>query len=133
MSPKTVRGPVVSTSAVPAPLTTEVPRKTKCDAWGPSPAYLPAQGSRALYSGSSTYTVQADDASDALACAVRPYLVGLDPSSVTLQIEWLDGDNQPGSRVKVSATLAYSHLITLVYRADDWTTIGTSSTMTIMH
>ena len=101
--------------------------------WGPSPSYFPPPGSQSLYSGSTTHTVQADDASDALAAAIRPYLVGLDPNSVTLTIEWLDGDNQPGSRVRVSVSLTYTHLMTLVYCSDDWTSIGASSTMTIMH
>src|SRR5438067_2223593 len=69
------------------------PNGSTMNAWGPTPSYYPALTSRSLYSSSTAYTVQADDPSDELAGTIRPYVVGLDPSTVTIQIEWPDGNN----------------------------------------
>jgi Flp pilus assembly protein TadG len=101
-------------------------------AWGPTPAYYPALTSRSLYSGSTSYTVQADDASDELAGAIRPYLAGLDPSTVTIQIRWPDGDNDLGNRVTVTVSAPYQHFVPFVF-VDNTIAIGASSTMTIVH
>jgi Flp pilus assembly protein TadG len=100
--------------------------------WGPTPPYLPALTSGSLYSGSTSYTVQADDASDDLAATIRPYLVGLDPSTVTIQIQWPDGDNALGSRVTVSVTAADPDLMPFNLSGAS-ITLGASSTMTISH
>jgi Flp pilus assembly protein TadG len=102
------------------------------NAWGPTPSYYPALTSRSLYSGSTSYTVQADDASDDLAGTIRPYLPGLDPSTVTIQIRWPDGDNDLGNRVTVTVSAPYQHFVPFIF-ADSTITIGASSTMTIVH
>jgi hypothetical protein len=102
------------------------------NAWGPTPPYLPALMSGSLYSGSASYTVRADDTSDDLASAIRPYLVGLDPSAVTIQIQWPDGDNALGCRVTVSVTAADLNLMPFNPGGAS-ITLGASSTMTILH
>jgi Flp pilus assembly protein TadG len=102
------------------------------NAWGPTPPYLPALTSRSIYSGSTSYTVKADDTSDDLASTVRPYLVGLDPSAVTIQIRWPDGDNALGSRVTVSVTAVGPNPMPFNPGGAS-VTLGASSTMTILH
>lgn len=40
--------------------------------------------------------------SSPLAQAVQPFLADLDPSTVTVQAQWIDGGNDPGQRVRVT-------------------------------
>ena len=101
-------------------------------AWGPTPSYYPTLSSQSLYSSSTSYSVQADDASDELAKTVRPYLAGLDPSTVTIRIEWPDGNNALGNRVTVSVDAPIRHLLPSSFGAN-MTTLTASSTMTILH
>jgi hypothetical protein len=54
MSPNSVFGPVVTTMAVPVPLTTDVPRKIRCAAFGPVPAGGSAVGEACLSAGSDS-------------------------------------------------------------------------------
>lgn len=42
-----------------------------------------------------------------IAASLQPALAAIDPSRVTLQVEWLDGDNQPGDRVQVTVSESY--------------------------
>ena len=82
-----------------------------------------------MYASSNSYTVQADASSDELAGVIRPYLVGLDPSTVTIQIVWPDGDNDLGNRVRVTVTVPYSH----VFLGPDPINLSATSTMTVVH
>jgi Flp pilus assembly protein TadG len=102
------------------------------NAWGPTPASYPALTARSLYASTTSYTVQADDPSDELAGAIRPYLVGLDPGAVTLAIGWPDGDNEPGHRVTVSVTTSYRHPIAFLF-GGEWISLAAASTMTVAH
>jgi Flp pilus assembly protein TadG len=108
------------------------PRYSTMKAWGPTPSYYPAPTSRSLYSSSTSCTVRADDPSDELAGTIKPYLAGLDPATVTVRIEWPDGDNDPGNRVKVTVTAPY-RTISLFHFGDHTITLVGSSTMTIVH
>jgi Flp pilus assembly protein TadG len=108
------------------------PASSGMNAWGPTPAYLPAPTSQSLYASSTSHSVQADDASDEFAAAIRPYLVGVDPGTVTLTIAWPDGDNAPGSRVTVSVDVAYPNPIGFLSGATT-VDLGASSTMTVAH
>jgi hypothetical protein len=56
--------------------------------------------------GAGTISTTAADASPA-ASVVKPLLVTMNPSAVSLSLQWLDGDNQPGHRVV--AKLSYQH------------------------
>lgn len=105
-------------------------------AWGPTPSYYPALASPNSRYNSSTYsstpyTVQADNTSDDLANTIRPYLAGLDPSTVTIGIQWPDGDNDTGNRVTVSLVCP-QNLIPFIF-GNSTGYIKSSSTMTIMH
>ena len=102
------------------------------NAWGPPPSYDPAPTSRSLYSSSTSCTMQADDPSDELAATIRPYLAGLDPSSVTILIQWPDGDNAPGNRVAVTVIAPYRTITPFIFGDQTITLVG-SSTMTIAH
>jgi len=108
------------------------PNGSTMNAWGPTPEYYPALTSQSLYATASSYTVRADTASDELAATIRPYLVGLDPSTVTIQIQWPDGDNDLANRVTVSVSAPYQHLIPFVFGTDT-ITLSAASTMSIMH
>jgi hypothetical protein len=102
------------------------------NAWGPTPSYYPAPTTRSLYSSSVSHTVQADDPSDELAATIRPYLTGIDPSTVTIQIDWPDGDNARGNRVTVTVTVPYRATALLIF-GDRVIALVASSTMTIGH
>jgi Flp pilus assembly protein TadG len=108
------------------------PSQSTTNAWGPTPSYYPELTSRSLYANSTSWTVQADDPSDELACAIKPYLVGLDPGTVTVRIEWPDGDNDPGNRVTVTVTAPY-RTVSLFLVGDHTITLAASSTMPIVH
>jgi hypothetical protein len=108
------------------------PNDSTMNAWGPTPSYYPAPASGFSYAAATTHSVRADDASDDLAGAIRPYLVGLDPGTVDIRIHWPDGDNEPGNRVTVSVSFPYRHLIPWFVGADPFS-LGASSTMTVIH
>lgn len=108
------------------------PHNSTMNAWGPTPSYYPALTSGSLYSSSTSYTVQADDPSNELASTIRPYLAGIDPSTVTIQIEWLDGNNDLGNRVRVTVSVPY-RTITLFFFSDQTISLVVSSMMTIVH
>jgi Flp pilus assembly protein TadG len=108
------------------------PNGSSLNAWGPTPSYYPALTSQSLYSASTSYTVQADNPSDDLAGTIRPYLAGLDPSTVTIRARWPDGDNALGNRVTVSVTVPYQHLVPFIF-GESTITIGASCTMTVVH
>jgi Flp pilus assembly protein TadG len=99
------------------------------DAWGPGPSYYSALTTHSIYANSTSYTVQANVSSDELAGAISPYLVGLDPGKVTIQIAWPDGNNDPGNRVSVTVTVPYSHL----FIGPDSINLSATSTMIIVH
>ena len=108
------------------------PNSSTANAWGPTPPYCPPLPAQSLYSGATSYEVGADQADDEFAGAIRPYLAGLDPSTVTLGIAWPDGNNEPGNRVTVTVSVPYQHIVPFVFdRAP--ITLGASSTMTIVH
>jgi hypothetical protein len=107
------------------------PTHSRMNAWGPTPSYYPPLTSHSAYAGSTSTTVRGDDSSDELAGTIMPYLVGLDPGTVTITIQWPDGNNDVGNRVTVFVTTTYQPPVPLVF--GDGMTIADSSTMTIVH
>ena len=67
-----------------------------------------------------------------IASVIRPFLTGLDPSSVSVTADWIDGNNRLGSRVKVSVK-ADHHLMFVRMIGLDPITLEGSSTMQIAH
>jgi hypothetical protein len=76
--------------------------------------------------------VPASAPSDELAGAIKPYLVGLNPSTVNITIQWPDGNNDIGNRVTVSVTTTYPPPAAFLFGVAP-VAIGGSSTLTIMH
>jgi Flp pilus assembly protein TadG len=108
------------------------PSDSAMNAWGPTPSYYPVLSGHSLYAGSTSATVAASDSSDELACALAPYLAGLDPGTVAITIQWPDGNNDVGSRVTVSVATTYEPPAAFLFGGSP-ITIGGSSTMTIVH
>jgi len=61
----------------------------------------------------------------------RRHLCGLDPSSVTMRVEWPDGNNEPGSRVVVTLETSYHSSLTWLFGST--VPIRSVSTMPISH
>ena len=72
------------------------------------------------------------DSSDPIANEMRPYLAGLDPSLVDITVEWLDGSNEIGRRVRVTMSTRYQPFLTIVFGNTTYTLIA-SSTLRITH
>ena len=66
--------------------------------------------------------------SQMVAQAAAPRLAGLNAADVTLKLEWLDGNNQEESRVRVTVTTTYQPMLTAVFGG---TPISLSSTSTV--
>jgi hypothetical protein len=108
------------------------PSGTTMNAWGPTPPYFPPLMGHSLYAGSTSTTVPASDRADELAGTIVPYLAGLDPSRVTITIQWPDGNNDAGNRVTVSVITIHQPPAAFLF-GDSPIAISGSSTMTIMH
>lgn len=81
--------------------------------------------------GAGTISSTGADASPA-AAVVKPLLMTMDPSAVSLTLRWLDGDNQPGHRVV--ATLNYQHQpMTPFILGSGPINLSATSTMRIAH
>jgi len=77
--------------------------------------------------GSSHYTAPSTDTK--VKGTVQQFATGLDPSQLTVQAQWLDGDNKSGSRVKV--TSGYSFRPVLNFFGTVSFSMSSSSTMNI--
>lgn len=65
--------------------------------------------------------------------AIKPFLYGLDPSSVTVTFTWLDGSNDPyfQNRVKVTLDASYAPMMAFVLRGS--IPIHSTAVMPIAH
>jgi Flp pilus assembly protein TadG len=81
--------------------------------------------------GSSTYTATAS-ATDQIMTAIRPYLGVLDPTTTTVKLEWLDGNNSPESRIRATVTTTRNPLVISLFGATAWQ-FSASTTMQISH
>lgn len=69
-----------------------------------------------------------------IAVALRPSLPGVDQTTTRVRVEWIDGGNSPGQRVRVTVTGSYTPFITAIFGiVFDTPTLSLSaaSTMTI--
>lgn len=62
----------------------------------------------------------------------RRHLCALDPSAVTIRVEWPDGDAEPGSRVVVTVETSYQPMLTSLFGSGP-IPIRAVSTMPISH
>jgi len=80
--------------------------------------------------GPTTYNSPAT-ATDEIALAVRPYLAGLDLDRTNVQMEWIDGNHEVESRVRVTVTTQHDAFLTFMF-TNQWTFRGVS-VMPIAH
>jgi Flp pilus assembly protein TadG len=83
--------------------------------WGPGPIDQPATATG----------VPAID-------AVRPMLVSCPLDESRVRVEWLDGSNAPGNRVRVTVTTTYRPMVTFLF-GNPAVQLTASSTMPIAH
>lgn len=69
---------------------------------------------------------------DPLAQAVMNLLVGVDPDTVTVLAEWLDGDNEVDHRVRVTVTIQQPLVLSSLLGIDSLT-LSSQTTMQITH
>lgn len=67
-----------------------------------------------------------------VAQTVKEHLVGINPESVTIKAEWLDGDNEPGSRARITVTAKYRPILSYLFGTEPLT-LRAQSIMMITH
>jgi hypothetical protein len=82
--------------------------------------------------GPASYGPAPATSGDPPAQAIAPYLVGMDPSQVTILYQWPDGNNNVQSRVQVTVTASWTPLLGFLFGNTAFTLTG-SSTMPIAH
>ena len=80
--------------------------------------------------GPTLYTGNAGDATE-MAAAIQPVLGTMNPSQTKIRIEWPDGGNEPGQRVKV--TVEYKHKSLFPFLFGDHLHLNSMSVMRIAH
>jgi Flp pilus assembly protein TadG len=99
--------------------------------WNGGP-WTPASGG---YPGSTPYTVTASNSTDTIAGVVRQYLTGVDPSQVTVKVEWVDGNppnNNVESRVRVTLSTTWQPMMAFPFGSPS-VPLSASSMMPIAH
>ncbi len=82
--------------------------------------------------GPTAFEGTADGDGHPLIPLIRPSLVGLDLSQVTVRIEWPEGSNALQKPVRVTLTMPYHPAMTFIFGNPTFTLQGTS-TMRIVH
>jgi Flp pilus assembly protein TadG len=84
--------------------------------------------------GPGAYGPVAASDTGAIATALQPYLIGMDPANVTVTVTWPDGGNAPdqGNRVRVALSTPYQPMMTFLFGNPTYTLTATS-TMAIAH
>src|SRR5262245_50162925 len=82
--------------------------------------------------GPDTIDVVAGAEGVPVADAVRPMLVNRDPDQTRIVVEWPDGGNAVGQRVRVTVTTPYRPLVTFLFGNPTFT-LRAVSTMPIAH
>ena len=80
--------------------------------------------------GTATYSAAAND-TDAKAQAIAPYLVGMDPSAVTVTMTWPDGSNASEKNVRVKLDYTWTPLLSFIFNQS--VPLTASSQMQIAH
>jgi Flp pilus assembly protein TadG len=84
--------------------------------------------------GTTTYGPVAASDTGTIASTVRSYLVGMDPSAVTVTVSWPDSSNAPDqdSRVQVTLSTSYTPMLTFIFGSPSLT-LSATSTVRIAH
>jgi hypothetical protein len=72
------------------------------------------------------------NSSSPIVTSIKAYLTGLDPSQVTINVTWPDGNNKVESRVTYQVSTTWSPMITWVFGTPT-NTLSAKSTMQIAH
>lgn len=67
-----------------------------------------------------------------IVAVIRPYLVGLDLSEVTVQVSWPEGENGLEKPVQVTVSTPYRPIMTFIFGSPTFT-LSALSTMQIVH
>ncbi len=94
-------------------------------------AALRGAESTGLPLGPQTLTGAASDLSDA-AQSLRPWLATMAPSETFFRLEWIDGGNQPGQRLRVTVWYDHRTLVPLLPAATT-RRLQSSTTLLIAH
>ncbi len=81
--------------------------------------------------GPKSTTVVGSDGGE-VATEIRPFLGGMSPKTVSILMEWPDGDCAPESRVRVTLSTTHPFLLTSVFGGSP-RSLTASSTMRITH
>ncbi|MEX0702379.1 MAG: TadE family protein [Planctomycetales bacterium] len=81
--------------------------------------------------GPAEYAGTAADASE-IAAKLRSTLVGLPPEQVDVRVEWPDGENSTGKRVRVTVTHRYSPVLPFLFGPTEYH-LSSVSVMQIAH
>jgi hypothetical protein len=98
---------------------------------GARQAIVHGEYSSSRWGPSTLGPIKGDDAHP-LAHAVMPMLIYVDPSAVTIQADWLDGDNEVDHRVRVTVTVQQALILPSLLGIDSLT-VGSQTTMQIVH
>jgi Flp pilus assembly protein TadG len=82
--------------------------------------------------GPATINTHANASGIPAVAALEPYLFTCDPDQTTIKLEWPDGGNDPGKRVRVTVTTAYQPMMTFIF-GNLSITLQASSTAVISH
>jgi hypothetical protein len=93
----------------------------------------PGEGDTPLLNawGPTTYDQLATDDHEIVQSLER-YMTLLDPEVTSVRVEWLDGNNDPGSRVRFTVSTSHTAFMTDLFWGTTWQLTG-SSTMEIVH
>lgn len=81
--------------------------------------------------GPATMNAVANDGT-VIAGRVRPLLAAIPPAKVNIRLEWPDGNNSQGDRVKVTLTYAHKPIFTKLFGTAGWS-LRAVSVMRIQH
>jgi hypothetical protein len=72
------------------------------------------------------------NSSSQIVASNKAYLTGLDPTQVTINVTWPDGNNKLASRVTYQVSTTWSPMITWIFGSPSYT-LSASSTLQILH
>jgi hypothetical protein len=82
--------------------------------------------------GPTTINVSANTSGIPIVDEIQPLLVGMDLSKTTIKVEWIDGGNAVGQRVRATISGSYQPMITFIFGKPS-IPLSASSTMPIAH
>jgi Flp pilus assembly protein TadG len=82
--------------------------------------------------GPDTIDAKASSSGTPAVATLQPYLFTCDLDKTTVHVEWPDGSNEPGKRVRVTVSTPYQPMMTFIF-GNPSITLQATSTITIAH